>query len=237
MVGKIKKNLKKFSSKKKAENLKRFFKCGKGEYGEGDEFIGVKVPDQRKVVKKYWEKTSLKQTEKLLKSKIHEYRLTALLILVEKYQKAVNKKEKEKIVRLYLGNIKFINNWDLVDLSAPKIWGDFILNNPKEKETLYEFIKSGNLWKRRIAVLATFAFIKDGKFRDTFRITKRLLNDKEDLIHKASGWMLREIGKQDRTELEFFLKKHYPKMPRTMLRYAIEKFSKTKRKAYLGGKI
>ncbi len=232
MISEIKKNLKKFSSKERAKSLKHFFKCGKG-----DMFIGVKVPDQRKVVKKHWEKISLKQTEKLLKSKIHEYRLAALLILVEKYQKTKSKKEQDRIVKFYLGNINHINNWDLVDLSAPKILGDYLLNNPREKDKLYEFIKSRNLWKRRIAVLATFTFIKDGKFRDTFRIAKRLLDDKENLIHKASGWMLREIGKQDRTELEFFLKKHYPKMPRTMLRYAIEKFSKTKRKAYLDGKI
>lgn len=237
VINKIKKELKRKSSKKRAKNLSKFFKCDKGEYGQGDKFIGVAVPDQRKIVRKYWNKTTPSQTEKLLQSKVHEHRLTALLILVEKYQKGEKKDDKEKIIKIYLRNFKKINNWDLVDLSAPKIWGDYLMKNPKEKEKLWKFIQSNNLWKKRIVVLATFPLIKDGEFRDTFRVAKRLLKDKEDLIQKAIGWMLREIGKQDQTELEFFLKKHYKKMPRTMLRYSIEKFSKTKRKAYLNGKI
>lgn len=237
MIQKIKTDLKKASSQQKAKILTRFFKCGKGEYGEGDKFIGITVPDQRKVAKKYYEKISLIQTEKLLQSSIHEHRLTTLLILIEKFSKSKGKSDKKKITQIYLKNTKYINNWDLVDLSAPKILGQYLLENPKEKKALYVFAKSKDLWEKRIAIITTHAFIKNKKFNDTLEISEILLHDDHDLIHKAVGWMLREVGKIDLKTEEKFLKKHYKKMPRTMLRYSIERFPENKRQKYLKGRI
>ena len=169
--------------------------------------------------------------EKLLNSKIHEYRMSALLILIKQYEKG-NESEKNKIFNFYLRNTKNINNWDLVDISAPKIVGDYLLNKPRD--VLYKLASSNNLWERRIAIISTFAFIRNNEFDDTLKIAEILLNDKHDLIHKAVGWMLREIGKRDQKIEEEFLKKYYSKMPRVMLRYAIEKFEEKKRKFYLG---
>ncbi len=223
----IKNDIKKLANPEKAKLLQRFFKTGKGEYGEGDIFLGVMVPEQRKVAKKY-EDMNLNEVQKLLLSKIHEHRLIALLILVSKYQKSDNKKE---IFEFYLKNTRKINNWDLVDLSAPKIVGDYLLDKPKD--ILYKLVKSGNLWERRISMLATFAFIDENEFDDALKISKLLLNDKQDLIHKAVGWGLREIGKKNQAVEENFLKKHHKTMPRTMLRYAIERFDERKRKFYL----
>lgn len=225
----IKKDLLKLKNPKKAVIFTRFFKTGKGEYGEGDEFIGLTVPQQRMVAEKHINLT-LQDLQELLSSKIHEYRLTALIILVNKYKKADDKLKKE-IFDFYLQNTKHINNWDLVDLTAPNIIGDFLLN--QDRKIIYKLVKSNNLWERRIAVLATFTFIKNKQYEDSLKIAEILLKDSHDLIHKAVGWMLRELGKRDQVLEEVFLKKHYQIMPRTMLRYAIEKFDEKKRIFYL----
>jgi 3-methyladenine DNA glycosylase AlkD len=222
--------LKKFASKEKAKILQGFFKTGKGEYGEGDIFIGVKVPETRSVAKQYLA-ISLKEVLKLIKSPIHEERLLALVILAEKFKRAASENDKKNIFNAYIKNTKFINNWDLVDLSAPCIVGPYLEN--KDRGLLYEFAKSTDLWKRRIAIISTFHFIRDHEFDDTLKISEIFLNDKEDLIHKAVGWMLREVGKRDLKTEEAFLRKHYKKMPRTMLRYAIERFEESKRKTFL----
>jgi len=226
----LKKELLKLADKKQAKILQGFFKTGPGQYGEGDLFLGIKVPVQRKACKKFKD-MPLDDVQDMLDSKIHEYRLSALFILVNKYKKADEKMKKE-IFDIYLKNTKNINNWDLVDLSAPNIVGDYLLDKPKD--ILYTLAKSNNLWDKRIAILATFTFIRKNSFEDTLRISEILLNDKHDLIHKSVGWMLREIGKRDQKTEEVFLKKHNKNMPRTMLRYAIEKFDEEKRKFYLG---
>ncbi|MFH1682998.1 MAG: DNA alkylation repair protein [Candidatus Woesearchaeota archaeon] len=225
----VKDDLQRLANPKQAQLLQGFFKTGKGQYGEGDIFLGIKVPEQRKVAKKYLD-LSLKDLQSLLSSKIHEYRLTALFILVDQYKKA-DPKKKKVIFDFYLKNTKNINNWDLVDLSAPNIVGEYLLEN--DRKILYKLAKSDLLWERRIAVLATFYFIKNNQFEDSLKIAEILLQDKHDLIHKAVGWMLREIGKRNQAVEERFLKKYYHLMPRTMLRYAIERFEEKKRKAYL----
>ena len=225
----IKKDLLQLSNPKKAIKLSGFFKTGTGQYGEGDVFLGIPVPEQRKIAKKYID-LHLNDLEQLLRSKIHEHRLTALVILVTKYQKA-DVSGKNDIFRFYLKNTENINNWDLVDLSAPKIVGDYLLNN--DRTILFKLAKSNNLWERRIAILSTFSFIRNNDFEDSLRISKLLLQDEHDLIHKAVGWMLREIGKRDQDLEEQFLNENCIQMPRTMLRYAIEKFDENKRKFYL----
>lgn len=226
---KLKNELKKLANKKQAEILQRFFKTSKGQYGAGDIFLGIKVPAQRSVAKKYTD-LSLAEIQELLNSKIHEYRLIALLILLSQYQGAETQNRK-KLVELYLKNTANINNWDLVDLSCHYILGDYLLYRPRR--ILYKLAKSKNLWEKRIAIISTFAFIRNKEFSDTLKIAAILLNDQHDLIHKAVGWMLREVGKKDNLALENFLQKHYKSMPRTMLRYAIEKFSQAKREFYL----
>jgi 3-methyladenine DNA glycosylase AlkD len=223
------KELRRYASKEKAKVLRGFFKTGPGEYGEGDIFLGVTVPFTRKVVRQFQD-LPLSDLIKLLRSKIHEERLLALLILVYQFNKA-NAKAKEKIYKAYLAKTKFINSWDLVDLSAPQIVGGFLVD--KDRRVLYRLAKSPLLWERRIAILATFAFIRLGDFDDLFGIAKLLLGDKEDLIHKACGWMLREAGKRDLRTEEDFLRKNCQVMPRTMLRYAIERFPENKRKLFL----
>lgn len=232
-INKLREKIKQVSDKKNAETMLWFFKTAKGEYGEGDIFAGITVPVQRKIAKEFLN-LNFNELKDLLNSKVHEERLIALLILVEKYEKG-EEIEKDKIFGFYIDNRKGINNWDLVDLSAPKIIGHYLMN--KDKKLLYEFAKSDILWDRRIAILATYTFIKSGSFSDALKISDILLNDKHDLIHKAVGWMLREVGKKDLTVEEKFLRTRYNKMPRTMLRYAIEKFPETKRKKYLEGKI
>ena len=222
------KELQKLANPAKAEILQRFFKTGPGQYGEGDIFLGITVPEQRRIANKF--DLSLKELQKLLSSKIHEHRLTSLFILINKYKKA-DEKLREKIYNFYLKNIKKINNWDLVDLSAPNILGDFLIN--KDKSILYKLAKSSNLWGRRISILSTFTFIKNNQFEDSIKIAEILLKDSHDLIHKAVGWMLREMGKRDEKVLISFLNKHYKNMPRTMLRYAIEKFDETKKQFYM----
>lgn len=216
----------------KKDILQRFFKTGKGEYGEGDLFLGIKVPEMRSIAKKYYKEISLEDTLKLLHNEYHEVRLTALIILVYKYEKG-DKDLKGQIYDTYLDNTKYINNWDLVDLSSPNIVGNYIYENNIDRKILYNLINSNNLWKQRIAILATFYFIKNNDFKDTLNICELLIDHKHDLIHKASGWMLREIGNRDYNVLYNFLILHYKKMPRTMLRYAIEKMSKKDKEYFM----
>jgi len=232
-LAKLKKEIREKSSKEKSKIYAKFFKTGKGEYGEGDIFLGLTVPEQRILARKYTNLV-LDDVKKLLESKYHEHRLMGLFILVYKYERS-NEKEKAGIKDFYLENKHRGNNWDLVDCIADKILGKHLID--KDKKVLYELAKSESIWDRRIAIISTFEFIKNGKFEDTLKISKILLKDEHDLIHKAVGWMLREIGKRDLETLEKFLKRHYKKMPRTMLRYAIEKFPEIKRKKYLAGKI
>lgn len=230
----VKLALKKLSSAKKAKASAWFFKTGSGQYGEGDKFIGVTVPEQRKIAKQF-SSLPLQEIEKLLNSRIHEERLVGLLILVSQFQ-AADEKTKRQIYNFYLKNIRRVNNWDLVDSSASYIVGSYLLDKPRT--VLYKLAKSKNLWERRVAIIATLAFIVKGKSRDTLKIATLLLNDKEDLIQKAVGWMLREVGKRlSCEELENFLKKHYKLMPRTMLRYSIEHFPSDIRQKYLKGVI
>jgi len=217
----------------KAEIYRKFFKTNKGEYGYGDKFIGISVPKLRKLAKEFLD-LGLDEIEVLLKENVHEKRLIGLLILVENYKKS-DKKTKKMIFNFYSSHLESINNWDLVDLTADKIIGDYLLDN--DREILYRMVESDSLWKRRIAIISTFAFIRKYQFYDALKISEILLLDKEDLIHKAVGWMLREIGKRNVEVLEEFLKRNYKKMPRTMLRYAIEKFDESKRKKYLRGEI
>lgn len=228
----LRRELKKYASPQKARVLRGFFKTGPGQYGEGDRFIGVQVPSARRVAKKFQD-ANLNDVLRLLRSPIHEERLTALLILVMRFQKG-SVEARGRIYKIYLQHTRYINNWDLVDLSAEKIIGPFLAG--KDKKVLYQLARSPSLWERRIAILSTFHFIKHKKFDETLKIAKMLLRDREDLIHKAVGWMLREVGKRDQACEKRFLKKHYQDMPRTMLRYAIEKFSKPTRQTYLKGR-
>lgn len=216
-----------------AEHSQRFFKTTKGEYGFGDKFLGIRVPVIRQAVKKY-KNTPLSVAEKVLKSEYHEVRLFALLLLVFRFSKS-SVDEQEEIYHLYLSNTQYVNNWDLVDTSAHHIIGTYLEN--RDKSMLYDLSKSDSLWERRIAIMSTFYFIKKNQFSDTLHISEQLLSDQEDLIHKAVGWMLREVGKRDLAKEVAFLKSHYQKMPRTMLRYAIEKFSKEERQKYLSGEL
>ena len=218
---------------KRAEVLRGFFKTGPGEYGEGDVFIGIRAPEIRKLAKEY-QALSLSETVKLLHSPIHESRALALLILVRAYAKG-NASLQEKIYDLYLQNTRFVNNWDLVDMSAEHIVGPHL--RYLSKAPLHALAASNLLWERRIAVMATFHYIKHREFTETLHIAGMLLNDTEDLIHKVVGWMLREIGKRDHIAEEVFLKAHYKLMPRTMLRYAIERFPEDLRQRYLKGKV
>ncbi|HLG23494.1 MAG TPA: DNA alkylation repair protein [Candidatus Nanoarchaeia archaeon] len=233
MKNQIKKDLQRLSDTRRAKISSSFFKTGKGQYGEGDIFLGITVPKQREVAKKYLN-LPINEIEALLTSRIHEHRLVALIILTEKYNKS-SQKEKKEIFDFYLSNAKNINNWDLVDSSADKIAGRYFFENGQVRNnvTLTNLAKSENLWEKRISIISTFYFIKNNEFEETCRISELLLKDKHDLIHKAVGWMLREVGKKDQKAEEDFLVKHYKKMPRTMLRYAIERFDYKKRKFYL----
>lgn len=230
MIKDFKKELYNRFDKKKAKLLQGFFKTGKREYGEGDVFLGIVVPQLHKIASKYVN-LSLKDLKKTIKSKFHEERLATLFILVLKFKKA-NEVEKKNIYDFYIKNRKYANNWDLVDLSAPRIVGAFL--EKKDKSILYRFVKSKNIWEKRIAVLSTFYFIKNKNCDDALKISEILKNDNHDLIQKAVGWMLREIGKNCGQETEEkFLRKNYKMMPRTMLRYAIERFPEKLRKSYL----
>jgi len=230
---KLTKELTKAANQKQAANLQRFFKTGPGEYGVGDIFLGIKVPQQRQIAKKY---PNLSQAEinQLLASKIHEFRLVGLLILIEQYQRAATSPAKEKIVKFYLKNSRRINNWDLVDLSVYKILGDWLLIKKEAGKILDRLASSDNLWERRMAMIATYAFIKAGRSEETIKIAKKLLADSEDLMHKAVGWMLREVGRRVSREILLkFLDKYAPQMSRTTLRYALEHLPENQRQSYL----
>ena len=216
-----------------AKILQRFFKTGPGEYGEGDIFIGVKVPQTRSVAKAF-RGAPVKEVLGLLKSKIHEERLLALILLTEQYS-AGDEKKRHTIFNIYLRNSRYINNWDLVDISAPHIVGGHLLT--RDRAVLRGLASSRSIWERRIGIIATFRFIKEDDFSDTLAISEMLLRDQHDHINKAAGWMLREIGKRDMKILDAFLLRHYKAMPRTMLRYAIERLPEKKRLGYLKGAI
>jgi 3-methyladenine DNA glycosylase AlkD len=228
---KLQKEIRGLANSEKAKLLMRFFKTEKGEYAEGDVFLGIMVPTLRIIAKKYFTLPT-SDVRSLLGSKYHEERLTALFILTHQFQNG-DEKMRAEIFSLYLANTKHINNWDLIDLSAPKIVGDYLLQKGKGIAILKKLAKSNDLWERRIAVLATFQYIKYNSFKESLEIAEMLLHDKHDLIHKSVGWMLREIGKRNQIVEEEFLKKHAKEMPRTMLRYAIERFEETKRREYL----
>lgn len=213
--------------------LQRFFKTGPGQYGEGDRFRGIRVPALRSLAKAH-ERLEIPEVLDLLHSDFHEDRVVALLILIHIYRRS-DEAGKAHIYRLYLDHTRLINNWDLVDVSAEHIVGDWLLH--RRRADLTRLAKSAELWERRIAILATFRFIKAGELDETFRIARLLLRDRHDLIHKAVGWMLREAGKRDLAAEEAFLATHYKDMPRTMLRYAIERFPEPRRQAYLKGDI
>ncbi len=217
----------------RAKLCQRYFKTGPGEYGAGDIFMGITVPVQRKIARRYQE-LGLKELAKLISSDLHECRFTALVILVSQYERAPEA-ERAKIVAFYLKNRKHVNNWDLVDTSAPYILGDWLMD--KDRSILYTLVNSKTIWDRRIAVLATFMFIEKGDFKDSLRLAYLLMNDRHDLMHKAVGWMLREVGKKSRPTLEKFLCVHAGHMPRTMLRYAIERLPDKKRREYLSVKV
>ncbi|MES9970787.1 MAG: DNA alkylation repair protein [Candidatus Thiodiazotropha sp.] len=216
-----------------AVHSQRFFKTGQGEYGEGDLFLGIRVPVLRQQAKQHRHIT-IEQLLLSLRSVYHEERLCALLIMVLKYQ-AGNDLQREAIVEHYLSNTQYINNWDLVDSSAYHILGPHLEN--RDRGLLHGLARSGSLWERRMAIIATLYFIKKHQYKDTLKISYELLGDPHDLIHKAVGWMLREVGNRDLEVEQAFLNVHYKKMPRTMLRYAIEKFPDKQRKAYLQGTV
>lgn len=218
----VRADLKKYASPERAGISQRFFKTGEGQYGHGDVFIGVTVPNQR-IVSRAFSDLPTDELLKLLHSKVHEERVTALLILVRQYERG-SVGQKAAIVKLYLANTRQINNWDLVDGSAPYILGQWLLD--KDRKLLLKLAKSKSLWERRIAMVATQTFIRNGEHEDCFVIAKLLLQDEHDLMHKAVGWMLREVGKRVGVkELRFFLSSHATIMPRTALRYAIEHLS------------
>lgn len=223
--------LEKYADPKKAEHSKRFFKTGKGEYGEGDIFLGITVPNQRKVARKF-KHMPLNEVEKLLQSDFHECRLTAVILLVYKIEKA-DQAVIDEVAEFYLKNIRYVNNWDIVDSSCRFILAKFLEH--RERGLLYDLAKSENLWERRIAIITCYYFIKKDDFEDALAISQLLIEDEEDLIQKAVGWMLREVGNQNREVEENFLLKNerFKKMPRTMLRYAIEKFEEPKRQFFL----
>ena len=228
----LKKDIGKLASPKTAKHAQSFFKTAKGEYGYGDRFLGVRTPEIRKLAKRYIS-LSLHEALVLVKSKFHEERLCGLVIMVNKYAKTKDEKEQQTIFNQYTKNFKYINNWDLVDVTCPHIVGKHLFE--RDRKILYQWARSQHLWTKRISIVSNWWFIRKGDLRDVFKISRLLLNDKHDLIHKAVGWMLREAGKKDLKKLESFLMKHYRNMPRTMLRYSIEKFPKTKRDQYLKG--
>jgi 3-methyladenine DNA glycosylase AlkD len=229
----IQQQLRQLANPELAQFLQRFFKTGPGEYAAGDQFLGIKVPGLRRVVKHH-RQMPLEEIECLLQSPWHEERLAALLILVQVYSKAAEPVRKN-VYDLYLRHTRFINNWDLVDASAGQIVGAHLFT--KSRKPLYRLVRSKQLWERRIAVIATGIFIREHDFTETLRLVELLLGDREDLIHKAAGWMLREVGKRDLKTEEAFLTQHYRSMPRTMLRYAIERFPQAQRVRYLRGEI
>lgn len=242
----ILKDLKRVSSKERATKSQRFFKTGKGDYGDGDVFVGITTPEIRKISKKYQKDLTLVDLDFFLQNKVHEYRLFALISLTYLYEETKGTEDvieqeqrKEEIFNYYLRNRHWINNWDLVDVSAPKIVGEFLKDKERGKGSgeegniLYDLIRSDNLWEQRIAIVSTYAFIKEGEFKEILDFSKLLMNHKHDLIHKALGWMLREVGKKDKCILKTFLDDYANKMPRTMLRYSIERLDDKEKQKYM----
>jgi 3-methyladenine DNA glycosylase AlkD len=227
--------LKNHAREEKVAVLSSFFKTGPGEYAEGDVLWGVSVPEQRKIAKKHYSHISETVLSELLHQAVHEGRLTALLMLVHKFEKAADGKEAEGWVRFYLQHKAFVNNWDLVDTSSHKILGPWFFQ--RDRQPIYELADSAQLWDIRIAIICTYYFIRRGDFRDTLRFARQHLHHHHDLIHKALGWMLREVGKMDQQILFDFLRENYKKMPRTMLRYAIERFEEPLRQDFLKGRV
>ncbi|ASE63376.1 DNA alkylation repair protein [Chryseobacterium indologenes] len=236
IVKEIKEALAVLSIPEKAEFFPRFFKTGKGEYGEGDVFLGVTVPDQRSVAKEYYKKVELNDLSVLLSSQYHEYRLTALFMLISKFEKTKDLQTKKKIVTFYLNHLPHINNWDLVDSSCYKILGRYAFENDKEY-ILRELSESEEMWHKRIAVVGTMHYVKKGSFDLTKEFVARNLKHPHDLMHKANGWLLREMGNKSETELIAYLNQYYKEMPRTCLRYAIEKLDEDLRQNYLKGRV
>lgn len=236
IISDIKQALQDLSIPEKAEFFPKFFKTGKGEYGEGDIFIGVTVPDQRSVAKEFYNKISLEELSELLSSSIHEHRLTALLMLVYKFEKTKDKIQQKEIVDFYLKRTKYINNWDLVDTSCYKIIGRYCFEN-QDSKILNKLSHSENMWEKRMAIVGTMHHIKKGDFELTKTFALKNLMHPHDLMHKANGWLLREMGNKNEKELLDFLNLHYKEMPRTCLRYAIEKLDEELRQDYLKGRI
>jgi 3-methyladenine DNA glycosylase AlkD len=226
----LKQALLQISNPERAIQTARFFKTGKGEYGEGDIFIGLSNPQVQALVKEHWKSTQITDIQELINDKIHELRFAGLLVLVAQFPKS-SPIQQQEIIEFYLKNIHQINNWDLVDCSAYKLLGKFLLN--KDRQILYHIAESGHLWSERVAVVSCLEFIRNGQFSDIFNLSEKFLSHKHDLMHKACGWMLREVGKRDELALEEFLDEHLQKMPRTMLRYAIERMEEGKRLGYL----
>jgi 3-methyladenine DNA glycosylase AlkD len=212
-----------------AEFLQRFFKTGSGQYGEGDVFIGLRVPQTRVITKKYRE-LPLPEIEKLLDSPIHEHRLAAVIIMTERAKRA-QEEEKKGLYDLYLRRVDRMNNWDIIDISCGHVVGGYLLDKPRD--ILYKLARSKVMWERRVAIISTSRFIAQGDLDDTFKLAELLLGDNDDLIHKASGWMLREAGKKDEVRLKDFLDQHAATMPRTMLRYSLEKLHPTDKAHYM----
>jgi 3-methyladenine DNA glycosylase AlkD len=229
----LKQSILQLANPERAIGTARFFKTGEGQYGEGDIFIGVSNPQVQVEVKRFYKIMQISEIQELINDKIHELRFAGLLVLVAQYQKA-HKNQQQIIVDFYLKNIHQINNWDLVDCSAYKILGKFLLD--KDRQILYDLAETEHLWSERVAVVSTLEFIRNGQFSDIFRLSEKFLTHKHDLMHKACGWMLREVGKRDELALEEFLEEHLHKMPRTMLRYAIEKMEEKKRLGYLSNR-
>lgn len=227
--------LKKINNPTKAKILARFFKTGPGEYGEGDIFWGITVPEQRLIAKQYI-LLDLTEIEQLLKNPVHEIRLTAALILVEKFNKSKDNSELKNILDFYLNNIESFNNWDLVDLSAPKIIGSYLVKNPAHKKLLSNLSKNPNLWVRRVAMVANLTLIRNGDCQTTMNLAPKYLKEKHDLLHKATGWLLREVGKHEEKLLLVFLDQYASQMPRVMLRYSLEKLPQAVRLKYLNAK-
>ena len=230
-ANKIIAELKSFATAERKKQNEVYFKTGLGQYAENDQFIGVRVPHTRQIAKQYFKNIAFEQISQLINHPIHEVRYCGLIILVKQYQAG----QQDKVFGYYLKNIHTVNNWDLVDYSTPQVMGDYIFHHQDKLPLLFDLSQSDNLWKKRIAIVATFAFIKQGEFSPTLSIGKLLLNDHEDLIHKAVGWMLREVYKKNNNLCKAFLRENYAQLPRTTLRYAIEHMDEIERKAYLKG--
>lgn len=231
-AGDVLKELEYLKNSEKIKVFKRFFKTNEGEYGYGDMFWGISVPQVREISKRYFRDISFDEIKILINHRIHEVRLTGYLILTYQYEKSDNEKRKD-IFDFYLNNLSGCNNWDLVDLSCYKIVGEYVLRNKEKRKILYKLSKSKNLWEQRISIVSTYPMIKKKEFEDTLKISKLLLSHKHDLIHKAVGWMLREVGKQDMNVLREFLNENINTIPRTTLRYSIERMNESERKKYL----